>query len=194
MTRAAPPESRRLPPAENSQGDNLALGKIVPDGVNVLPAQRVADEMRLRYRNHLEECKLLGYVSENEYNARLAAIDGSETGPALAVLIADLPPLPDPEQARRDAEAKAVAEEKKAKEEKERSTLRWKLGNDIPFRVTVQILGIIGSLFLALIPISVISSLPHAGLLIYTLGLPCSIVGAVLFITLLVNLIKFLDR
>ena len=194
VVKAPPPSAKRMPPAENSRGDNLALGKIVPDGVNVLPAMRVADEMRLRYRHHLEECKTLGYISESEYDARVNAIDGSETAQALAVLIADLPPLPDPEQAKRDAKAAADKKAAKEKEARERSSVKWKLDNNTAYRVTAQVAGIIASLFLAIIPISVIASLPHAGLLVYILGLPCTIVGAALFFTLIINLIMFLDR
>lgn len=194
VVKAAPPASRRMPPAENSRGDNLALGKIVPDGVNVLPAMRVADEMRLRYRHHIEECKTLGYISEDEYKARVSAIDGTETAQALAVLIADLPPLPDPEQARRDAEAEAEKKAKADREAKERGSIKWKLGNITSFRVTAQILGIIVSLLTAIIPICVLASLPHAGLLVWALGMPCTIIGTVSFFTLVINLIMFLDR
>lgn len=185
--------AKRMPPAENSHGDNLALGKLVPEGVNVLPAQRVCNDERLRYRSHLEECKVMGYMTETEYDARSAAVDSSETAQALRVLMADLPALPDPEADRREAEAEAKKDAEKAAEKAERDTLAWKLENNRAFRVTVTLIGIMAALITAIVPVSFLAS-AHAGLLVPLVGVPCSVIGGVSFIVLIINLCCYLDQ
>ena len=66
-----------------------------PPGVHVLKVQRIGDEQREVVRFRLQELCVGGYIDQDEFDARLDAVNTANTKDELDFLVRDLPGFPE---------------------------------------------------------------------------------------------------
>lgn len=95
-------ESQETERRPNGRNNRVIPGDEIPDGAVIFDPgiKRASDAERTAFRVHLEEVHRLGYIDQPEYEVRLAAGEEAKTAAKLQILLADLPPLPDPDAER----------------------------------------------------------------------------------------------
>lgn len=66
-----------------------------PEGVHFTSSQRVGDEIRDSYIDHIREMFAGGYIDSGEHDARLAAMMQAHTREEMDFLVQDLPKVPE---------------------------------------------------------------------------------------------------
>lgn len=183
--------ARPIPYSEATQpsrdvSKSIAQGTVLPEGVNVTTSARTCTAEREGYIAHLTQCHSLGYIDDAEFAAREKAAGLATTAVALRAMTADLPAIADPEQDKRDAEAKA-------KKEKEANSFRNRWEDDDHFCYAMCALMCLAGVVVAVVPnvIASLMHLPQPALL--WIGIPTAISGFALFIVGCVNALMRAD-